>query len=496
MPELDDQILSKLKAPTKEQFEAVYEFSKKLNSIVNQEALISEALDLVIKALNAERGLFVRYEKTDASFSIIAARNIKQESITNLSEFSSGILKQVIEKRKPILYHDAQQEPNVSQFESIRIKGILSIIGVPVFHEKELWGIIVADSKKQREKFTEQNIILLDLFSNLLSLALDRIYQFEKLENENLHLQNRLEDVISLPDIIGDSKVMRDLAKLIQRVARTDATVLITGESGTGKDLIAKAIHQLSPRKDHVYLAQFCGSIPDNLLESELFGYKKGAFTGANTDKKGLLEVADKGTFFLDEIADISIALQAKLLRTLENQEIMRLGDTSVRKIDVRIITATNKNLKELVKEGSFREDLFYRLNVFPIKVPPLRDRQGDIPKLAKFFIDKFADENVRIESSAVKKLESYNWPGNVRQLINVIQRALISRGNNVLTSENILFDDQPEMDAFAGTLADIELAVLKKRLEQLDGNKTLAAKSLGVSRKWVYLKLNENENK
>ncbi len=494
MNNFEDQILSKFKAPTSDQFEAIYKFSQKLNSIVNQEALISEALDLVVKAIDAERGLFVKYDPGSKSFSIIAARNIQQETITNISEFSSGILKQVLEKRKPILYHDAQQEPNISQFESIRIKGIISIIGVPVFHEKEIWGIIVADSRVQREKFTEQNVIMLDLFSNLLSLTLDRIYEFEKLETENLQLHNRLEDVIALPDIIGESKVMKDLAKLISRVANSDATVLITGESGTGKDLVSKAIHQLSRRKEKVYLAQFCGSIPDNLLESELFGYKKGAFTGANSDKKGLLEVADKGTFFLDEIADISLALQAKLLRVVENQEIIRLGDTVVKKIDVRIITATNKSLKDLVKEGKFREDLFYRLNVFPIKVPPLRERTGDIPILTKHFIEKLSDEKVKIESGAIKKLESYSWPGNVRQLINVIQRALISRTGDTISAENIIIDDHPEQNIFTGTIAEIELAVLKKRIEQFEGNKTLAAKSLGVSRKWVYLKLNESE--
>ncbi len=195
-----------------------------------------------------------------------------------------------------------------------------------------------------------------------------------------------MEETEPLPEMIGESKVMKNFFRILRRVADTEATILITGESGTGKDLAARAVHTLSKRRENVFLAQFCGSIPDNLLESELFGYKKGAFTGANSDKKGLLEIADKGTFFLDEIADISMALQTKLLRVLENQEIMRLGDTGVKKINVRIITATNKNLQEMVKEDTFRSDLYYRLNVFPVKIPPLRERKGDVPPSGQSF--------------------------------------------------------------------------------------------------------------
>ncbi len=181
---------------------------------------------------------------------------------------------------------------------------------------------------------------------------------------------------------------MKNLAALIHKVAKTDATVLLLGDSGTGKEIVARAIHNLSSRLNKPYLAQFCGSIPDTLLESELFGYKRGAFTGANSDKKGLFEVANNGTFFLDEIADISVALQAKLLRVLQNKEIIRLGDTQVIKVDVRVITATNKDLKELDQlQGKFREDLFYRLNVFPIKLPPLRERRGDIPLLTSILL-------------------------------------------------------------------------------------------------------------
>ncbi|MCF8242225.1 MAG: sigma-54-dependent Fis family transcriptional regulator [Melioribacteraceae bacterium] len=491
-----NDIIDQIKAPTKEQFEAVYKFTQTLHSLIYQDALIEEALDQVVKAIDAERGLFARYNNVNNDFTIIAARNIKQETITSLNEFSSGILKEVLNSKKPIMYHDVQQQPDLSKFESVRISGIKSVIGVPVFHEKEIWGIIIADSQKFREKFTKQNLVMLELFSRLISIALDRIIEIELLRLEKISLENQLEENVNLPDMIGESKPMKDLAKLIHRVAKTDATVLITGESGTGKDLVARAIHKLSKRKDKPYLAQFCGSIPDNLLESELFGYKKGAFTGANSDKKGLLEVANEGTFFLDEIADISTALQTKLLRVIENQEIIRLGDTQVKKINVRIITATNKNLSDLVKKGEFREDLYYRLNVFPVRIPTLRERQGDIPLLAEYYIKRIGEGNISIDSAAMKKLEQHHWPGNVRQLINVIQRALIFAENGKIGTDAIELDETHNENIYTGTLDEITKNIVVKRIEEFGGNKTLAAESLGVSRKWIYIKLAEIEKK
>jgi transcriptional regulator with PAS, ATPase and Fis domain len=266
----------------------------------------------------------------------------------------------------------------------------------------------------------------------------------------------------------------------------------LNGESGTGKELVARALHQLSIRKNNPYLAQFCGSIPDTLLESELFGYKKGAFTGATTDKKGLFEVANKGTFFLDEIADISFALQAKLLRVLQNKEIMRLGDTNVIKVDVRIIAATNKDLKQMVKDGKFREDLFYRLNVFPIRIPPLRERRGDIPLLVKHLVKKYSSLEIGVNYNTLKILEQYNWPGNVRQLENVLQRALILCDADKILPEHIIIEEDSDSSEFDGTLKDYEKTLLLKRLKEFDGNRTLTAQSLGVSVRWVQLKLKE----
>ncbi|MCL4549529.1 MAG: sigma 54-interacting transcriptional regulator [Bacteroidetes bacterium] len=484
--------ITHIKNLTKDEFESLFEFTEILNSATRQESLVEDAIDIVIKVINAERGLFVKYDEANDSFSIVTARKISNESITDLHEFSSGILQKVIKEKKPLLYHDVMSDPHLSQFESVQIQRIKSVIGVPIVRDGKVWGVIIADSQLDRREFTEENLLFLGFFSNLVSLALDRIIKLEELEKENQILTNRLQSVFEIPDMIGESPIMHNLSQLLYKVALTDTTVLITGESGTGKEIAAKAIHDLSKRNDKPFLAQFCGSIPDNLLESELFGYKKGAFTGANTDKQGLLEAADGGTFFLDEIADISIALQAKLLRVLENKEIIRLGDVKVRKINVRIITATNKDLQALVKEGAFREDLFYRLNVFPIKVPPLRERRSDIALLASFFIKKMGKKDMSIDPAAIKKLESYYWPGNVRQLINIIQRALILCDGNKLLAEHIILEEATDMENFQGTLREFEMLLLKKRLEELNGNRTLTAKSLDVSVRWIQLKLKE----
>ncbi len=473
-----------------DQFEALLHISRLLNRATLQEHLITEALDLVVSVLGAERGLFVRRAGED-NFTIIAARNLEQENITDLSQFSSGILQQVIETGKPQLYHDIQADPTVSQFQSVLIQQIKSVIGVPIFLNGEVWGVILADSRSRRARFTEESLKFLEFFSNMVTLALDKIIAVESLRDENAVLRNRMQMAGALPDMVGQSAAMRRTADLIHRVAKTDATVLLLGESGTGKELAARAIHQLSSRRDKPFIGQFCGSIPDTLLESELFGYRKGAFSGAAADKKGLFEVASGGTFFLDEIGDVSPTPQTKLLRELQNQELIRLGDTQVKKVDVRIIAATNQDLKRYVAEGRFREDLYYRLNVFPITLPPLRERREDIPLLAQHFIAKYG-RRVALPPAALNKLMDYHWPGNVRQLENVIRRALIMCDGDKLQPEHIVLEDTAQMPLFGGTLKEIENSLLLARLKAFNGNRTQTAKSLGLSVRWVQLKLKE----
>lgn len=494
MDEIIKQNFESVRLLEQSQFELLYQISKALNSAEVKKTLFEETLDIIIKIIDAERALFVMYDESSGNFSIVAARNVNQENITDLSGFSSGILQKVINEKKPCLYHDVQSDPTLTQFSSVLIHNIKSVLGVPIFRGNKIAGVVLADSQINRKQFNEENLLFLDFFSNLVSLALDRINQYEMVLDENRVLKNQIQTIGKIPELIGNSMSMKQLTEMIHKVARTDATVLLLGESGTGKELAAQAIHRLSNRKSKPFIAQFCGSIPDTLLESELMGYKKGAFTGATSDKKGLFEVAHTGTFFLDEIADISMALQAKLLRVLQSKEIIRLGDTAPIKIDVRIIAATNKDLKALTKEEKFREDLFYRLNVFPIQLPPLRERRGDIPVLTEYFVSRFFGRKITIPHETIKKLEDYPWPGNVRQLENVLQRASILCDGDTLQPEHIIIDENEEMLNFNGTLAEFEKLLLMKRLKEFGGNRTQAAKSLGVSVRWIQLKLKEIE--
>ncbi len=485
-----------IKNLSREQFEALQSISQLLNREVYEEDIVNDMLDWVLHVVNAERVVFARYELAGESFQLIASRNVNKEVTNRLEDFSVGIFRQVVLRKQPVLYHDVQNEQGLSQFASVLIKKIRSVIGVPLIKNDEVWGVIVADSQSDRREFTDSNLLFLNFIANLVSLALDRAVKLRVLAEDNLLLKRQVEEFREVPDMIGSSKAMKDLFKLINRVAASDATVLLLGESGTGKDLAANAIHRLSSRRENPFLAQFCGSIPDSLLESELFGYKRGAFTGAAGDKKGLLEAADNGTFFLDEIADISQALQAKLLRVLENREIIRLGDTQPRKINVRIITATNKDLQQMVKEGTFREDLFYRLNVFPIRIPPLRERKEDISLLAQHFIEKLGRSELKLGRFSLLKLEKYHWPGNIRQLLNVIQRALILCDGERIEEEHIIIEEQQETMSFSGTMEEFEKRLLLKRLEEHNGNRTQTAESLGVSVRWVQLKLKEMDIK
>lgn len=472
----------------RDQFETLLRISRRLNDPELQDNLIGDALDLMVEVLGAERGLFARYDQRAEGFVIIAARHMKGGDISDPAEFSKGILHRVIREGRPVLVHDVQSDPEISQFDSVQIQNITSVVGVPIYRDQKIWGVILADSRINRRSFSQENLEFLRFFSNILALALDKIERLESLQDENSILKNQLKASAALPDMVGNSPALIRCADLIRRVAATDATALLLGESGTGKELAARAIHRLSGRVSRPFLAQSCSSIPETLLESELFGYRRGAFSGAQGDKKGLFEVASGGTFFLDEIGDVTPSIQAKLLRVLQNQEIMRLGDTQVKSIDVRIIAATNRDLKELCEKGEFRQDLYYRLNVFPIVMPALRERREDIALLADFFIDKYADRKITLDADALRLLQNHAWPGNVRQLENVIRRALILCDGPRLKNEHIVLEDGESR--FSGTLEDYTRQLLLKRLREFDGNRTKTARSLGVSVRWVQLQL------
>jgi two-component system response regulator PilR (NtrC family) len=335
-----------------------------------------------------------------------------------------------------------------------------------------------------------------------IKLIIRNALEKKALENENILLKRLVETKYSFDEIIGQSPKMLALYELMEKISPTKTNILITGESGTGKELVAKAIHVNSPRKDKGFVTLNCGAIPENLLESELFGHMKGAFTGAMYNKRGLFEVADGGSILLDEIGELPLSMQVKLLRVIQDREFTRVGGTEQIKVDVRIISASNKDLEEAVREKKFREDLYYRLNVIQIKLPLLRERREDIPVLAEHFFKKYAqelDKDIReISPDAMKLLVNYDYPGNVRELQNIIERAVALEINNTLTVENLesymdeqrgikkiddtLFDIPTDGIDLETVVGDLERSLLIKALQRAKGVKKKAAELLNIN--------------
>ena len=349
-----------------------------------------------------------------------------------------------------------------------------------------------------------------------LLLLLERAVERRDLLEENLLLKKEFADRMGFPRIIGDGAALVEATRQIQKAAPTDATILLLGESGTGKELFARAVHQLSPRKKGPFVAINCAAIPDNLLENELFGHERGAFTGAGAAKAGRVELADRGTLFLDEIGDLSGPLQAKLLRVLQDRTFERVGGTKTLKVDTRIVAATNRELRAAVASGAFREDLYFRLAVVSVAIPPLRDRPGDIPALASHFLQRFRRElgrdGLRFSEDAVAAMRSHRWPGNVRELENAIERAAILTEGDTIEPRHLALEPGPRhsepaaLDALAkafdvtGSLDEVsarirdqvERLLIEKALDEALGNKTRAAEHLGVNYKRLLGRIKE----
>ncbi|HZU28206.1 MAG TPA: sigma-54 dependent transcriptional regulator [Bryobacteraceae bacterium] len=340
-----------------------------------------------------------------------------------------------------------------------------------------------------------------------LMAVVTRALEVSKLRDENRQLRQELDHRYQFDNIVGRSPAMREIFATIERVAPTRATVLLAGESGVGKDLIARAIHHHSPRRDKPFVKINCTALPENLMESELFGYEKGAFTGANTTKPGKFEQADTGTVFLDEIGDVPASIQVKLLRILQEREFERLGSNKTRHIDVRVLAATNVDLRAALEQGTFREDLYYRLNVMPMNIPPLRERKEDIPYLAESFVRRLSkDLGTQAQSIAedgIARLMEYHWPGNVRELENVLERSLVLASGPVLHAADIHLDTAPRAprEPVAGgsfnlpegmTLDSYEQAIIREALNKAGGNKSQAARLLGLTRNALRYRLTQ----
>jgi Nif-specific regulatory protein len=428
---------------------------------------------------------------------------------------SRSIYRKVVKERAAVLAAEARTE--VAETESLMGASIRSTIGVPLWKGDEILGVLQVDNRSAPGMLKPTDVELLLVLASNASLAVANarlikrlLVAEERLQKENSFLKGREEKRRGggqQVQIIGSSGAMQAVIHQLDKVVDTRVTVLIEGETGTGKELIAAAVHYRSRRRDKLFVAQNCAALAETLLESELFGHKKGSFTGATEEKKGLFEIADGGTLFLDEITETPLSLQSKLLRALQEGEIRPVGATSAKHVNVRIVAATNRNLEEEVKRGRFREDLYYRLKVFPIRLPPLRERRDDIPLLAAYFLERYGAEVGKpvggFTQQAMELMKGYDWPGNVRELQNEVQRLVIQLEPGAFATPELLSPRIRQVEGLVGragvakgTLKDmmdsVEKYFLLEALREHGNNKTNAAKALGITREGLHKKLRQ----
>ncbi len=474
------------------------------------EATVAASFELLPRATHV--AILLRSEQDKDRFALAVSRQRPTAPggppVGDPVRASRAVLRRVLSDRAAVLTANALE---ALSSESILGGSILSILAVPLWRGDDIIGLIQCDNRASIGMFHENDLEVALLLAGQASLAVDNATLVQRLRvaeerarGENVYLK-RKEQKIKFDNIIGDSPAMKSVLGQLERVIDTRATVCVEGETGTGKELIAAAIHHQSQRRDKMFVAQNCAALPENLLESELFGHKRGAFTSADSDKKGLFEIADGGTLFLDEMGEMPMTLQAKLLRVLQEGTIRPVGATSEKQVDVRIICATNRDLSAEVEKGAFRQDLYYRLMVFPIKLPPLRDRREDLPALAAHFLKRYADE-YRVEipgftQDALDALAAYNWPGNIRELENEIQRLVIQAEPGHWLE---VTDLSPRLRKIEGTVTRIapKQGTLKEMMEQVErwlitealrdhgGNKTKTAVTLGITREGLHKKL------
>jgi Nif-specific regulatory protein len=466
--------------------DVLIKIGKAINELKKVELLEERFLEIVLEFVPAQRGAILITDETLTQLqSVCVARGARDDA--EPMRLSRTVCAQVIAEHVALLSNDVSHS-HLSATESLLASRVSSLLCVPL-NMSENKGLIYLDSADPAFRFKEDHLQQMTALSFLISAALANAESFEHLQEENTFLRTSLDIETSM---VGESLTMREVYSVISKVAPTDSTVLIVGESGTGKELVAKAIRLNSSRREKPFTAINCAVLSETLLESELFGYEKGAFTGAMAQKKGKLELTDGGTLFLDEIGELAPNIQAKLLRVLQEREFERVGGSRPIKVDVRVIAATNRSLEEETVKGTFRRDLFFRLNVVKIKMPALRERRSDIPLLAQYFIRKHSEKCKRVvtglSESARKLLIDHDWPGNVRELENVIERAIVLGSSADITVEDLPEDivgcEIPNPTETAGFHQ--QLVVAKKRivleaLEATDGNYTEAARNLGI---------------
>ncbi len=518
--ELDRASVDKFSA----QLRSLYDAQTKVGSASDLNEVLIAISDAVFQLVGKATHVTVvlRDEDSDdgknaSSFVPVVTRVRGQAQPAGAIPITRSIFRKVVSERAAVLAADAPKE--VGQTESMLGAQIRSTLAVPLWKGEEILGVLQVDNRESTGMLSHADLDVLGVLAHNASLAVAnaRLVQRlraaeERARRENQFLKGREETrrtggVRGAQEIIGTSQPMRTLLEQLAKVVDTRVTVLVEGETGAGKELVAAAVHYRSKRRDKLFVSQNCAAMPETLLESELFGHKKGSFTGAHEDKKGLFELADGGTLFLDEVTEMPLSLQSKLLRALQEGEIRPIGSTTEKKVDVRIVAATNRNMEKEVAEGRFREDLYYRLKVFPLRVPPLRERRDDIPLLASFFLKRTTAELGKpvagFSQQAGELLQSYDWPGNVRELQNEVQRLVIQvdagafitpelLSPRVRQVEGMLDKVRPSKGTLKEMMDQVERWLLIESLREHKGNKTASAKTLGITREGLHKKLRQ----
>ena len=475
------------------------EVSQALSGTLNLKSALHRVLEILAKRHGALRSM-VTLLGDDGQLSVEAADGLDEPAQSVRYRVGEGITGRVVESSKPVVVPRVSREPDFLHRASRRSelsREELSFVCVPILLNRKAVGALGVDLRFKAERDFDSSVKFMGVVASMVAQAvkIQRAVEDERrrLLAENTHLRQELRERYDFSNIIGTSGPVREMYEQVAQVAKTNTTVLIRGESGTGKELIAHAIHYNSLRAKKPFIKVSCAALPDSLIESELFGYEKGAFTGAQARKKGRFDLAEGGTLFLDEIGDVNLGTQVKLLRVLQEREFERLGGTETVKVNVRLIVATNQEMEKIIAEGKFREDLFYRLNVFTIFVPPLRDRKADLLLLADHFVEKFSREHgkiiKRISTPAIDMLMSYHWPGNVRELENALERSVLVCDGQVIHGHHLPPSLQTAESSGTVTRVSMEDAVaayekdlIQDALKTTRGNRAKAARLLDTT--------------
>lgn len=478
-------------------FRRLHEFSERLMSTDGLDQLLETLLDTVIELTGAARGLVLMIDGASEDPSAVQVRasrniNVKELAQQAIEGVSDSIVKQVLATKRPVIVSDALTDTTFSQSESVIALKLSSVMCAPLLNRGEVIGALYVANDEIKSLFERSQLDLLTVFAGQASLLLTNAMLLTALRADNQKLESELVDK-RFGEIIGSCASMLEVFRKLQKVAATDISVLISGETGTGKELIARELHRRSERPGGNFVTVNCGAIPENLMESEMFGHVKGAFTGAVASRGGKFQQADGGTLFLDEIGELTPQLQVKLLRALQERMVTRVGDSRAEKVDIRVLAATNRNLEEMIQEGTFREDLYYRLNVVNLWLPPLRDRGDDVFIIAKALLSKYADElNSPVKGfspAALTAIKKYPWPGNIRQLENRLKKALVLCDKNLLGPDDLdLGEDAVEpLLPLERAKEEFQRAYVLAALERNNGNRTQTARDLGVDPRTIF---------